>query len=64
MRNPHGVEGRVPYKGPVSETVFQFNALVFPKTGKTSDEKSPPVLVQNPQDRSGCSSALPYPVLG
>ena len=41
----------------------KFNALVFPETGKTSDEKSPPVSVQNPQDRSGCSSALPYPVL-
>ena len=30
------------------------------KRAKRADE--PPVSVQNPHDRSGCSSALPYPV--
>lgn len=35
----------------------KFNALVSPKTGKTSENKFPPVLEQKPQDRSGRFSA-------
>ena len=40
----------------------KFSALVFPETDKKTSGK-PPVSVQNPQDRSGCSSAEPYPAL-
>ena len=54
---PEGVEGRVPYKGPVADTIYQMMGI--PRPGLSPFQWGVPVL---PPDKEQDIAAVPVPI--